>query len=256
MSLFDQVRDPYDRTARLTPALLVALPVLIPLVCVYGAKHPLLVSVVGLLSTCGVLYALSSIARGRGKELEVRLVQEWGGMPTTISLRHSDKFFDPITKRRYHQAIIQKLGISMPSAEEEESNPSGADQIYIGATRRLRELTRKDKELLLKENIAYGFHRNMLAMKLVGIITSIVGIVYGLIIAKVLTLSPFEVYLENLADPSLAGGITLAMSLMLLAAWVFYFDKRKVKQFGYTYAERLFEHLPKMNSAAPKAKKV
>lgn len=177
-------------------------------------------------------------------------------MPTTISLRHSDKFFDPITKRRYHQAIIQKLGISMPSAEEEESNPSGADQIYIGATRRLRELTRKDKELLLKENIAYGFHRNMLAMKLVGIITSIVGIVYGLIIAKVLTLSPFEVYLENLADPSLAGGITLAMSLMLLAAWVFYFDKRKVKQFGYTYAERLFEHLPKMNSAAPKAKKV
>lgn len=256
MSLFDQVRDPYDRTARLTPALLVALPVLIPLVCVYGAKHPLLVSVVGLLSTCGVLYALSSIARGRGKELEEKLVKRWGGMPTTISLRHSDNFFDSVTKKRYHQAIVQKLGISMPTAEEEASNPYEADQAYIGATRRMRELTRKDKTLLLKENIAYGFHRNMLAMKIVGIITSVIGLVYGLIIAKVIIRSPFRVNVYNLAEPSLAGGVTLAISLMLLAAWVFYFDERKVKQFGYTYAERLFEHLPKMNSATPKSKKV
>lgn len=255
MSLVDQIRDPYDRTARVTPALLVALPVLIPLVCVYGAKHPLLVAVVGVMSTCGVVYALSSIARGRGKELEEKLVAKWGGMPTTISLRHRDRFFDSVTKKRYHQAIVQKLGIPIPSPEAEAADPGKADETYIGATRRLRELTRKDKALLLKENIAYGFHRNMLAMKGPGILTSVVGLIYAMVIARVLVLNPLGFHAIGFADPSLAGGVSLAISLLLLLGWVFYFDERKVRQFGFTYAERLFEYLPKMPSAVPRGKK-
>lgn len=74
IGLIELFKDPYERKARLTPGLLVALPVLVPLVCVYGPRHPVLTAVVGLLGGCGALYALASIARGRGKKLEEGVV--------------------------------------------------------------------------------------------------------------------------------------------------------------------------------------
>ncbi|MGE6637319.1 hypothetical protein [Ectopseudomonas khazarica] len=171
-------------------------------------------------------------------------------MPTTIALRHRDKFLDGPSKQRYHTAITAKLGIAMPTAEEELASPDKADDLYIGATKRLRELTRSNKQLLLKENIAYGFHRNMLAMKPVGIVSSILGIVYGLLIAKVVQVTPPHFYPVHFADPGLAAGLTLLISTALLAAWLLYFDQSAVRRMGFVYAERLFECLPSLTSSA------
>lgn len=255
MKIPDLIKDPYERQARVIPGLLTALPILIPLVCVYGPKHPILVSVVALLAGCGATFALANVARGLGKKLEVKLVKNWGGMPTTIALRHSDNFLDSISKREYHSTISSKLAIKMPTIEEEIANPHQADDAYIGATKKLRELTRSNKQLLLKENIAYGFHRNMLAMKPVGIITSIAGLVYGLLIAKVVSVKhPYWTPI-NLADPGLAAGLTLFTSLSLLAAWLLYFNKDSVKQIGFVYAERLFECLSSLPASAIKKRK-
>lgn len=247
IAIFELVKDPYERKARVIPGLLVSLPLLVPLLCVYGAKHPVLTSVIGLLGGCGAIYALASVARGRGKKLEEKLVARWGGMPTTLALRHREKkILDSISKRRYHDAITLKLGIAMPTAEEEAADPEKADDIYIGATKRLRELTRTNKKLLLKENIAYGFHRNMVAMKVVGILSCLSGLVYGCLIAGVLRVKPPEVDLIHLADPGLAAGLTLLISSALLMAWLFYFDSAAVKRMGIAYAERLFECLPSL----------
>lgn len=253
-TIFELIKDPYERKARVIPGLLVALPLLVPLLCVYGAKHPILTGVIGLLGSCGAIYALASVARGRGKMLEETLVKKWGGMPTTIALRHRDKFLDSISKQRYHTAITSKLGVVMPTAEEESANPDKADDIYVGATKRLRELTRSNKQLLLKENIAYGFHRNMLAMKPVGIVSCILGVLYGLLIAKVLQVAPPHFDPLHFADPGLAAGLSLVVSLALLAAWLLYFDHEAVRRMGFVYAERLFECLPVLPSSAPRKK--
>jgi hypothetical protein len=253
IGLIELFKDPYERKARLTPGLLVALPVLVPLVCVYGPRHPALTAVVGLLGGCGALYALASIARGRGKKLEEALVKAWGGIPTTIALRHRNtSALDSVSKRRYHDAIASKLGIAMPTVEEEAADPAKADDVYVGATKRLRELTRSNKGLLLKENIAYGFHRNMLAMRPVGVATCILGMVYGLILAKILQLSPTTLATGNLADPGLPAALTLLISSALLAAWLFYFNADVVRRLGFAYAERLFECLPSLPSAVPR----
>lgn len=253
-TIFELVKDPYERKARVIPGLLVALPLLVPLLCVYGAKHPILTGVIGLLSGCGAIYALASVARGRGKKLEERLVADWGGMPTTIALRHRDNFLDCVSKQRYHTAIAMKLGIAMPTAEEESANPERADDIYIGATKRLRELTRSNKQLLLKENIAYGFHRNMLAMKPVGILSCFLGIIYGLLISKVLNVAPPHFLPIHFADPGLAAGLTLLISIALLSAWLLYFDQGSVRRMGFVYAERLFECLPSLTVSASRKK--
>lgn len=253
IGLIELFKDPYERKARLTPGLLVALPVIVPLVCVYGPRHALLTAVVGVLGGCGALYALASIARGRGKKLEEALVKAWGGMPTTIALRHRDtSALDSVSRRRYHDAIASKLGITMPTAEEEAADPAKADDVYVGATKRLRELTRNNKGLLLKENIAYGFHRNMLAMKPVGVAACILGLGYGLVIAKAIQLAPLALVLSNLADPGLPAALTLMVSGALLAAWLLYFDADVVRRLGFAYAERLFECLPSLPSVAPR----
>ena len=253
-TIFELVKDPYERKARVVPGLLVALPVLVPLLCVYGAKHPVLTGVIGLLGSCGAIYALASVARGRGKKLEEILVAKWGGMPTTIALRHRDKFLDSVSKQRYHSAITAKLGISMPTAEEESADPEKADEIYIGATRRIRELTRSNKQLLLKENIAYGFHRNMLAMRPVGVVSSLLGILCSLLIAKILQVTPPHFNPIHFFDPGLAASLTLLISAALLAAWLLYFDCDAVRRMGFVYAERLFECLPSLTSSASRKK--
>ena len=251
-TIFELIKDPYERKARVVPGLLVALPVLVPLLCVYGVKHPVLTGVIGLLSSCGAIYALASVARGLGKKLEDILVTKWGGMPTTIALRHRDKFLDGVSKQRYHTAITAKLGITMPTAEEESESPDKADDIYVGATKRLRELTRSNKQLLLKENIAYGFHRNMLAMKPVGIVSCLLGIGYGLLSAKVLQVIPPHFDPVYFSNPGLAASLTLLISIALLAAWLLYFDQNAVKRMGFVYAERLFECLPSLPSSTPR----
>lgn len=240
MSLFELITDPYERKARVTPGLLVSLPVLVPLLCVYGPKHPILTALLGLLAGCGAIYALGSVARVRGKRLEERLVRRWGGMPTTLALRHRDTFLDNVSKQHIHAFVQKNLGIKVPSADEERASPEQADDVYIGATRRMRELTRSDKRLL-RENIAYGFHRNMVAMKRVGIFTCLIGFAYGLNIEKVLMLNAPYVVPENLRAPSLAAALTLFISAVLLLAWLFHFNADAVRGIGFSYAERLFE---------------
>lgn len=245
-----QFRDPYERRARLTPGLLVVAPIIVALTCEFGLKHPVLSAAGAVLGACGAMYGLASVVRGRGKELEDKLVKEWGGMPTTIALRHRDKFLDSVSKGRYHGLIEKKLGIRMPSGEEEHENPAKADDIYVGATKRLRELTHSDRGLLFKENIAYGFHRNMLAMKSVGIALSLFGILYGLVQAKILLPTPPHVAPVAIFDPGLSAGVTIMYAAATLLAWVSYFTKSAVRQIGFVYAERLFEKLPSLRVSA------
>lgn len=252
--LLDLVTDPYDRKARATPALLTVLPLVVPLVCQFGAKNPILTGILGVLGSCGVIYAAASIARGRGKLLEDNLVKEWGGMPTTILLRHRDDFFDSGTKKRYHLDALVRLGIHMPTAAEELADPVAADDVYRSVARRLREVTREDKKLLLKENIAYGFHRNTLAMKGVGIFNCLVGIIYGLALAGAVKVDPLSFNIHGLLPPGLSGGLTLLVSLALLTAWLGYFNRNQVRAMGNVYAERLFEKLaslPKLRGKPP-----
>jgi len=235
-----QFVDEYELKARLRPGLLAFLPVLVPLVAGYGQKNPILTGIVALFSTCGVMHLLGSIARDRGKVLEQKLIKEWGGLPTTLLLRHRDTFLDSHSKARYHAAIEQKLKTHLPTAAEEAADPAGADQKYIGVTRELRELTRGNK-LLFKENIAYGFKRNMCGLKPVGLVLSFIGLFLGLLMAQVVGLQPLDFDVAKLLAPGLAGGISIAVPVAMIIAWLFFATKSDIRKIGDVYAERLFE---------------
>lgn len=242
-AIIDTVRDPYERKARMVPGLLVALPLLVPIACIAGPKNPTATVVVGLISACGVVFALANVVRGLGKAKEEQLVADWGGMPTTIMLRHRDTTLEGPTRALYHQLIEAKLGQQMPTAAMEQQDPAAADDAYKAAVRQLRELTRgKQYSLLLKENIAYGFHRNMYGARVLGWTTSTLGILIGLVLSKVVTLVPAAVHPEALAEPSLSGVLTLGIALPVWLSWL-YFGPKQVRRIANVYAERLFEAL-------------
>jgi len=248
-----QIKDPYERRARLLPGLLVIVPLIVALAGRFGARHPVLIATASVIGSCGGMYALPSIVRGRGKALEDQLTAAWGGMPTTIALRHRDPFLDSISKRRYHELITRKLGIAMPTPEEEAADPAAADDVYVGATKRLRELTRGNKGLVFKENIAYGFHRNMLAMKPAGVVICLVVILYATMQTGVLSAHPPFLELDKLKGLGLAAGLSLVVAAGFLVAWLFHFRRSVVRRIGFVYAERLFECLPSLKAAGPRS---
>lgn len=254
-ALFDLLTDPYDRQARATPALMVVLPLLLPVVAHYGLKHTALTAILAVLSSCGAIYTLSSIARGRGKALEANLIAEWGGLPTTIALRHRDKHMDSVTKRGYHEAIASKLNITMFSAEQERLDPDAADEAYKAVGVKLRELTRNDKKLLLKENIAYGFHRNMVAMKPIGAFVCVVAMMYCALLSKAVRWHAPYFDIDALAAPGIAAGLGFLVAIAMLGFWLFYFRKDMVKTFGYAYADRLFESIASLKAVPKKRSK-
>lgn len=160
--------DRYTVTARFLPAIIVAMPV--------GAAihawlpHPLTWTkgAATTVALAALAYILSHTTRTAGRRLEDKLWDRWGGSPTTQMLRHSDDSIDPVTKARYHQALVKLGAVSnLPDPDAEHSNPAAADDCYAGAVSWLQGRTRGHKEypLVFEENVNYGFMRNLLACK-------------------------------------------------------------------------------------------
>jgi hypothetical protein len=232
--------DSYDREARLYPGLLTILPALVLLVCVFGAKHPLLMTAVSLLIASGGPLLLSRIARDLGKALEDRLNAKWGGKPTTILLRHKDTTINALTKKEYHRVIGEGLTKNAPSTGLEEKNPEQADTFYRAGTAWLISKTQDTKKhaLVFRENKNYGFQRNLRGLKWIGMLISCMA----------LTASGLHFFLH--ADPS--GDMTSIMRSMsiihilpmtisgvMLLCWIFLVTEQSVQRAGFAYADRL-----------------
>jgi len=235
-----KVTDPYERQARLYPALLAGLPVIVMATVLYGSN-----SVITAASTvavsCGGLYLLANIARERGRRLEPILFASWGGKPTTQLLRHRDQNIEGPTKQRYHAFLSRMINLSFPNKNEEKTNPVDADDIYQSAVRWLLNHTRdKSKyKMIFDENIAYGFRRNAYGLKAIGVGICLVTSTWVLISEGIVRVGKVSGVLVNPASASTAVLISLAVSAMMLLVWLSYFTERTVRNAAFTYAETL-----------------
>jgi len=235
-----KVTDPYERQARLYPALLAGLPVIVMATALYGTNS-VITAAGSVAASCGVLYLLANIARERGKRLEPMLFESWGGKPTTQLLRHRDRTVEGPTKQRYHRFLAGKVRLEFPVEAAEAANPVFADEVYQSSIRWLLNHTRDKKNfaLLFEENIAYGFRRNSYALKNIGIVTSIGSLFWVLLSQQIISRSPKGNLLLHLATASPAAVICLAVSVMMLLVWVLFFNERVVKSAAFNYAESL-----------------
>lgn len=237
-----KVTDPYERKARLWPALLALLPLIVTVELQYAYILSVLSNVITLAAASGGLYLLTNLCRELGKNLEPRLYKEWGGKPTTQLLRHSNTTIEGVTKRRYHSFLSGKIKESFPDAAQETNNPTGADDVYQSAIRWLLNHTRDTKKfgILFSENIAYGFRRNTLALKPIGLTIVFVSLVWTLAAQGIITMSsPYLFNTSAVASLSDMSVISITISLVMLLVWVAFFTRRSVRTAAFTYAETL-----------------
>jgi len=221
--------DEYALRARVYPSLLASLPIPVTVLLVWPdpglrALWPVAVGV-------GVMFFLANYTRSRGQRLERALVAKWNGLPTTHMLRYSE-IDNSVMFRRRRERLEKVFGEALPTAEEESADPTGADASYIAATRSLIARVRADTKRFSRvheENIHYGFRRNLLALKTIGV-TVLAALTLGDVVLAAIRFRTATV-------------TALAIDLVLALAWLRVVNPDWVWQAGRTYAERLFETL-------------
>ena len=164
--------DAYDLRARLFPALVISFPALAFIYAVIPSARGFWGGMSGSILEAAVLFVLMRIGRDRGARLQDKLYGIWGGKPTTIMLRHRDHSLDAHTKERYKQTLARLSGLVFPSEAEELAAPESADELHESAIRALLEQRRRSPDkLVFTENCNYGFVRNLVGLKPIGLAT-------------------------------------------------------------------------------------
>lgn len=230
--------DDYSLKARLYPCLIVLLPAFVVAVFYITDIQKYYHYFTALCALGLFTFILAQFGRDRGKSKEPELFKDFGGKPTTQIMRYRNTYLDSVTKNRYRNLLEQKIsGLQMPSAEEENNNPDKADEVYNSCARFLISKTRDTQKyyLLYKENVSYGFRRNLWAMK--GIAITIIL----LCLALHVWFATFQFSVFNVFETK---DIALVAFLFLtLLAWIFVVTVDWIKMIAFSYAERLFEAL-------------
>jgi len=239
--------DSYSRVARLYPSLIALAPTIWSAVALFptiidNASH----SAAFVVATVCIFYFLSSLTRSLGKAAEIKLLDRWGGWPTTILLRHRDAMIDPVTKARYHRALEALCpGLALPSPEEEVREPKHADDLYRSATRKLIEQRRgPEHKLLHGENASYGFRRNLYGLKPVAIVETLIILLLTSFGWWLITPQP---YTRLIVAQSVVNyphfPVLLGLDLSYLLLWTWAVTPAFVFQSGREYGEALLRTL-------------
>lgn len=234
--------DKYDRNARLKPALLMLLPALVAIVALYHDALGMLGTIITLVGGCGLPFLLADFARSRGVAREQKLWESWGGVPSTQLLRHADSTLDSVSKARYHNFLAAKINTKFPTPAAEKQNPGKADAVYASATKWLRGATRDEKkfQLLINDNITYGFRRNAYGLRSFGIAVSALTIVW---VCLRRGFSPFIAHVRDAKEIealfSAGEWTSLVFALVMLVAWLALFSKVSVRAAAFSYADKL-----------------
>lgn len=225
--------DHYSFRARLQPALLTLLPAAVGIFAWTGPGVKWQSALWTLFGTAGGTYFLAILARNFGKQIEPGLWQSWGSAPTTQLLRHSGTG-NPVMRERWHKSLSKLLEKPFPTAQEEAADLAGADNIYTAGIKLLINKTRDTKKfhLVYKENVQYGYCRNLYAMRVMGIILALLGLIAS---------CAAGIWSVHAGDPKIYPWVCAAVDITFLFWWLFTIKASWVKVPAFAYADRLLE---------------
>lgn len=228
--------DEYERKARLIPGLLTVMPVAVLVVALGLRENPVISIALSILSVGGGPVILANYVRQRGLAEQEKLYEIWGGRTTNKMLRHDGNPAEADQRERFRAHLCKLFRIKLPTAIDEKNDPENAEASYSHAISLLIGRTRdkKDFSLLFTENKNYGYERNMLAMKPVGALVSLLCCAILILIA-VLSL------IDILAIPWVDTAMGACISAIVLLVWLIVPNKDRVKRIDRTYTERLAE---------------
>lgn len=235
--------DNYTLKARYYPVIILFFPILILGFC-YSFQYASIIHLAASTGAAGVLtYLFSQLGRDKGKHKEPLLWNHWGGMPSIQLLRSSNSLIDSYTKQRYYQKLFQLCPVTtIDVIDIKQLSSSQADEVYLAWTKYLIGQTRDKKKypLLFKENVSYGFRRNLWGLKIISI--SFISI---LILGNYLFWASKLNAFNPLFYPDTYKYSTVALFILILF-WIFVVTKNWVRIVAFAYAERLCESLENM----------
>jgi hypothetical protein len=172
--------DDYEIRARILPAIIVFLPVMVPVfLIVYGEMTSIVSFLFSGIVFAALVYPLSFIIRKCGSNYENDLWEGWDGAPSTRILRWRDDTFSVPVKTQLHEAVRSYCGITLSGTEDERSDPRKADEKIIDAFSQVKHFVyHNDPNGTWKKfNAEYGFNRNLLGCKYLWVVLSAVGVV-------------------------------------------------------------------------------
>jgi hypothetical protein len=225
--------DEYSFKARLMPTFLILLPIALAAWAWMQNIQFDWKLLGGIIVYCGGTFLLSQLGRDLGRRKQEQLFDLWGGKPTTRLLRHRCKIIDPITLSRYHSKIGELIGKKFPNKEEEASDKKAADIFYESGGKKLLEKTRDKNKyaLIFKENINYGFRRNLWAMKPAGIFICCASLAASVI--------PIWIAISNQTVIPLSAICSMVFAAAFLALWILRITPNWVRTTADAYAIRL-----------------
>lgn len=225
--------DTYSIKARLFPAILTVAPAVILCLLCASWIDPGLPEAVATVAVMVLFFAAANLARRFGRAKERQIFAETGGRPRNPELTHADATFPPSQKSRYRDFLAGQLGLPAPTQEEELSDPEAAKAFYDQAYGWLRENTRDTEtfKLLFNENISYGYHRNLLGLKPIGILLNLSSLGAA---AAIVRYQPTFASLSN-------GKLVLLGGLAALHLFYFLFgvSRKAMLDASTTYARQL-----------------
>lgn len=181
--MIEKFLDPYELKARIVPGLILALAPLVDLASAAPVLSSLPIFAASGVCSLALVYFLGSFARARGEAIERELWNSWGGPPSTRLLRLRDSHFGDGLKTSIREALAKALSARLMTADEEAKNPEGADRFIVDAFRQVRQYIRQHDPdgLWQKQNIEYGFYRNLLGCRVTWSVLSILAALFAAI---------------------------------------------------------------------------
>lgn len=229
--------DEYERKAQLTPGLLAVAPVAFVVAGVGWNKYPAVAIASGIIVAAGATYLLAVLVRHRGRRVERELWASWGGPPTTTMLRLRTPTQNATLRDSWRQGTETLTGITLLPLEEEDARPDEADQVIETAVRQLLHLGQcPEHPLVAKENIQYGFERNLYGTRWIGrgIAAASVATLTG-----ILVFGPVRVAGTTVASDAVAAA--LVIDLAFLFAWLVLPSANRVHLAAERYANQLLQ---------------
>jgi len=237
--------DKYSLNARIYPVVILLFPLVIIGIS-YSFEYE---SYLQVLSTLGVsaalTYLLSNLGRDKGKQKEPDLWKKWGGMPTVQLLSFNNELIDKHTKRKYHKILLELSPIEEKNIDFENVSLDSVSDIYKSWTKYLISKTRDTKQfsLLFKENISYGFRRNLWGLKNISLVF------ISLILIGNYGFQVFNYGMSNFQNYPIQFFISELLLIILTLIWLFWINSDWIKIPAFAYGERLLESIEKINAA-------
>lgn len=219
--------DPYSLVARLSPAILLLIPIIFTFLALYDTRQVVVPLPIYLLCTFSISLPLTRFVRTRGKARQRGLWIRWGGSPLAKALTA------PMgnISQAVHDRALSELRTLFPNDTPAEGPVSAYEN---AGTLIATHTTEIGARIIAKENLAYGFARNTLGVRWIGVCTSVTCMLASTVL--------------QLRGDQQDIWIPVAINGLFLAWWIMGVKEQRVCEAGDRYAEAVIRWLAARSS--------